>query len=99
MQEFFTYADKNPTAFVLAGAGVVVLFVVYKLFDFVKQKPMQQNEEYRVIVQTLNDVGRAMYESASMKKESFDAISAHLERIDNDLERIREDLWNLKKNQ
>lgn len=83
----------------LAGAGVVVLFVVYKLFDFVKQKPTQQNEEYRVIVQTLNEVGRAMYESASMKKESFDAISAHLERIDNDLERIREDLWNLKKNQ
>lgn len=95
MQEFFNFADKNPIAFVVAGAGVVVIFVIHKLFEFAKPRE-QSGDNSTEVLKSLSEITKVMLETAAAKRAYLDAISNRLDYLDAKLDKIREDLWQIK---
>lgn len=79
-------------AFVVAGAGFVVTFVMYKLFDFVSKENKSTE-----ILGTMRTMAEVMQTGGEAKRKALEHISVRLDKIESEIRKIEEELWTLKK--
>lgn len=79
-------------AFVVAGAGFVVTFVMYKLFDFVSKENKSTE-----ILGTMRTMAEVMQTGGEAKRKALEYISVRLDKIESEIRKIEEELWTLKK--